>query len=175
MDNLLVCSDLHGNIDSLSLLLERIEHEHADALWCAGDVGLDRLGTHREALRSLRIPFLLVRGNCDSPWVFAEYGFNLPPRYLIEKQGNRTLLLTHGDIIRDWRAAPIHLEEHDIFIHGHTHIALLSGRKGSPIILNPGSASSPRDGRAASYAVITHDRIQIKELRSGRIIQQLSP
>ena len=173
MNKILVFSDLHGDIDSLALLLKRVREEHVDCMLCAGDLGLDRLGMHRESLRSLTIPFFVVRGNCDSPWVFAETGFIVPTRYYMEHLGERTICMTHGDVIQDWKAFPFPMDERDIFISGHTHVALLDKKRGSPIMLNPGSASSPRNNRAPSYAIVENHNISIKEIRTGRIMKKL--
>ncbi len=107
-------------------------------------LGLERLDSHRERLRMLSGTFRTVRGNCDSPWVFPDYGFALPPRYLVVDIGGRTLFLTHGDIYHDWRSSPVKLHNRDIFVTGHTHIARLSKFSDGPLLLNPGSASLPR-------------------------------
>ena len=173
MNRIFVFSDLHGNIDGLKMVLKRADEENCDLIICAGDIGLDRLGSQRDQIRNSRIPMILVRGNCDSAWTFPEAGFPIPPKYTIIEFFQRTVFVTHGDVITDWRAAPVPLSKKDIFISGHSHIAHLEQSSAGPIVLNPGSVSSPRDHRPPSYAVITADEISIKVLRSRRILKKL--
>jgi len=171
MHRFLVFSDLHGDVAALELLLDRMVAEEADHLICAGDVGLNHLGNKHDQLRHLPITF--VRGNCDSPWIFAEMGFSVPKRYTTLELNQHTLFVTHGDVIPSWKYAPIALTAHDIFISGHTHVAALKHPKGSPILLNPGSVSSPRDRQPPSYAIITNAKISIKSVASGRVLHTL--
>lgn len=173
MELLLVFSDLHGDEHALDLLLVRAEEEHATGLLCAGDVGLERLGRHREAFGTLHIPIRFVKGNCDSLWSFSDMGLQLPPRYLTHPFAGRTICMSHGHIIHTWQEFPLLMMEKDIFISGHTHIARLEWNQGEPIVLNPGSVTSPRDGRSPSYAIINEEGIWLKELTSGNGMGQL--
>lgn len=174
MNRIFVFSDLHGDGDALKMLLSRVSEESCDHIICAGDLGLDRLGQQRNLLQGLAIPFSMVRGNCDSVWTFSEAGFPIPPKYTILNLGVRTVFVTHGDTIPIWNAAPISLLENDIFISGHTHIALVTQSSTGPYIINPGSASSPRDNRPPSYAVITNREILVKALVSRRVLEALT-
>ncbi|MEA5032430.1 MAG: YfcE family phosphodiesterase [Sphaerochaeta sp.] len=174
MNRIFVFSDLHGNGDALKMLLSRASEEKCDHIICAGDLGLDRLGQYRDILRSLQIPFSMVRGNCDSVWTFSEAGFSIPPKYTVLNLGDRIVFVTHGDAIPSWNAAPIPLSEKDIFISGHTHIASVTKSSTGPTVMNPGSASSPRDNRPPSYAVVTNREILIKALGSRRILVELT-
>ena len=171
MATYLVFSDLHGDATALTLLLEQMVREEADHLICAGDVGLNHLGTQRDLLRNLPITF--VQGNGDSPWVFAEMGFSIPTRYTTLELAQHTLFITHGHLIPTWHSAPIALTPRDIFICGHTHMASLKHPKNAPIHLNPGSVSSPRDRQPPSYATITDREVCIKSLKSGKILHHL--
>lgn len=173
MTKFLVCSDLHGDPIALDLLLKRMVEERADHLICAGDIGINHLGAQRDRLRQLSIPFTLVGGNCDLGWAFSEAGFQIPPRYTTVKMGTRTLFITHGHFITSWREAPLNLFSHDIFISGHTHIASLKHPKGAPILLNPGSASSPRNHQPPSYALITETEISIRSLDTRKQLHTL--
>ena len=77
------------------------------------------------------------------PWNFRKANFNIPPLYLVEQLENRKLFVTHGDLFYSYHLFPLPIEENDIFITGHTHIALLEKKQGSPYLLNPGSLSTP--------------------------------
>lgn len=173
MNRILVCSDIHGDIQALHNLLSKIEEEKADHLLFAGDLGIDRLGLEALKLRQLSIASTFVRGNCDSVWSFSEAGYPLPTQYATLPFEGRTIFLTHGHLILSWQTAPLPLETSDIFINGHTHRSLLLHPKDHPIQLNPGSAASPRDRRPPTYAMITTKEITIKLLTSGKIVERL--
>jgi len=173
METILVFSDLHGDSESLDLLIERMTEENVDCILCAGDLGLERLGVHREKLKSVPIPFITVRGNCDTLWIFSESGFRIPTMYVSVSIGARTIFLTHGDVIHSWQSFPAKVGEEDIFITGHTHVAHLSKHAHSPYLLNPGSASSPRDGRPPSYAIVTNHGIVLKDLKTRQVLDNL--
>jgi len=173
MEKLFVFSDLHGDVKALAMLVERIKMERPDQLICAGDVGLERLGHNQVMLFSTGIPISIVRGNCDSPWIFADTGRPIPPQYDSMEFGERTVFFTHGHLFSNWRMVPRALGEQDIFITGHTHRAKLVHTKGGPTLLNPGSVSSPRDSKPPSYAMIRSDIISIHELSSGVELESL--
>jgi len=174
MGRILLFSDLHGNARSYELLVKRVREESVGQVICAGDLGLDRLGASLAWSSLFAVPTSIVRGNCDSPWTFTELGMQIPPRYLSQSLGERTLFVTHGDVVREWKAAPVALKEGDLFVTGHTHVARIIRHRGVPILINPGSASSSRDGRAPSFAIITETCITIGELASGRIMEKLT-
>ena len=173
MESIFVFSDLHGDVTALAMLVERAKMEQADYLICAGDVGLDRLGIKGGVLFSTGIPISIVRGNCDSPWIFANAGKRIPPQYDSISFAGRRICFTHGHLFPNWQATPITLEEKDIFISGHSHKANLVHPKHSPILLNPGSVSSPRDGKPPSYAIIRSDNVSLRVLSTGALLKGL--
>ncbi len=59
----------------------------------------------------------------------------------------------------------------NILCYGHSHIKELDSDD-EMAILNPGSTSLPRDGRA-SYALISDDRIRIFSLEDHSLIAEL--
>ena len=173
MNTIVVFSDLHGDSMNFNTLLERYEEEDGDLLLCAGDLELEYLGSVWPLLAQKRIPFLMVRGNCDAASEFHPATLNLPPRYRSLDFGDHTIGITHGDRDPAWESAPFPLASQDIFITGHTHIAKLTHPKKAPWLLNPGSASRPRNSRHCSYAVITHTGISVKKLKNGHILHKL--
>lgn len=174
MNKLVVFSDLHGNIDMLRMIITRSEKEKADLILCAGDLGIHHSTIIAHMIRTSTIPFIIVRGNCDSPWAFVDVQMPVPPVYRTVEFCSRKILLTHGDRISSWNDAPEKLSISDIFIYGHSHVARLEHPEHTPYILNPGSASRPRDQQEPSFAVITEKDISIREIVSGRIIHGFS-
>jgi len=170
MKKLVVFSDLHGDIDMLRMIIARSEKEDADSILCAGDLGIHHSTIIAHMIRTCSIPFVIVRGNCDSPWAFVDVQMPVPPIYLSVDFCSRKILLTHGDRIPSWDEAPEKLSINDIFIYGHSHVGMLEHSGHTPYILNPGSASRPRDEHEPSFAMITERDISIREIVSGRII-----
>lgn len=173
MDRILVFSDIHGDMQAIDRIISKIEHEQADHILFAGDLGIDRLAAKVSKLRHLPIASTFVRGNCDSAWSFSEAAFPLPTQYAVLHMGKRIIFLTHGHLIPNWESAPVAFASTDIFVSGHTHRSLLEHPKKQPIHLNPGSASSPRDRKAPTYALITPEGIAIKILATGEILEQM--
>ncbi len=82
MKKLVVFSDLHGDIDMLRMIIARSEKEDADSILCAGDLGIHHSTIIAHMIRTCPIPFVIVRGNCDSPWAFVDVQMPVPPIYL---------------------------------------------------------------------------------------------
>lgn len=174
MKKVVVFSDLHGDVNMLRLIIARAEKEKAELILFAGDLGIHHSTLIVHVIRNSSIPFLLVRGNCDSPWAFVDVQMTIPPRYQKIQFGSRIILATHGDVFSYWKDSPEKLSEEDIFITGHTHVAMLEHEDDSPYLLNPGSASRPRDDQEPSFAVISEKGIFIQEILSGITIKGLS-
>jgi len=173
MNRFFVFSDLHGDMGMLRMAIARAEKEQADTILFAGDLGLQHSAMISQFIKLSSIPFLLVSGNCDSPWEFSDMQMVIPPQYRTIPFGSRTIFLSHGHRFGYWKEAPIDLLERDIFITGHTHIPRLNHAEGSPWEVNPGSASRPRSGSEPSYAIITDEEIRIKEIMTGLTIPRL--
>jgi len=55
--------------------------------------------------------------------------------------------------------------DHDLFLVGHTHRAMIRGLRGARV-LNPGSLGQPRDGDSrASYAILEDGRLELRRIR----------
>ena len=79
--------------------------------------------------------------------------------------------MTHGD---RWNSPyGLSMQKHDIFLFGHIHLPRLYENEEGILILNPGSASYPRGGNPASYAILFPTRIEIRSLWEDRVLQAL--
>jgi len=168
-----VFSDLHGDRLALDSVMSRIKEEQVSQILFAGDMGLERLGTYQASLKSLGIPLCMVRGNCDSPWLYSHFGIRTPQLYCQFNFGNRIIFMTHGHLYHRWDSVPSSLTQADIFISGHTHRSELIHPEGEPLLINPGSVSSPRDALPPTFATITHHEATIKILETGQVINQI--
>lgn len=129
-----VISDTHGTLSQLAATrLDGCDHIiHAGDI-CAYDV-LARL----ESIA----PVTAVLGNCD----WNDYGPGVRREALVELDGLRFFVTHKPDDLHPSIATM------DVGIHGHTHVAGIHTRHGV-LVVNPGSASRPRDG-APSLAII---------------------
>ncbi len=167
MNRLFVFSDLHGSTEQLRKVINLIEKEKATHVFFAGDLGLKQLKDQNEVLASLKQEYTAIRGNIDPPWVFINEGYPVPLLYTFVTFEKRTIAITHGDFFTSWKDIPIELGPEDIVIMGHTHIPVLRHLPNQPIELNPGSVTESRSIYQESYAVITSQVIQIKDIETG--------
>ena len=133
-------SDTHGHVP-------HSVHESlagVDYILHAGDVGPMDIITELEAIAPVRA----VLGNTD-------YGITLPESRVEEFWGERILI--HHIVDVDYPSQIVRellkSETPGIVVFGHTHVPFDDHRGGIRYI-NPGSASRPRGGTAASVAIL---------------------
>ncbi len=137
-------SDTHGDRYAIMRALHALPDVEA---WIhLGDVVSDA----KTIAAQTAVPVYYVRGNCD-------YDFSVPAEDVVELDGVR-ILLCHGHQlgVRYDRTRLFYKAEEcgcALALYGHTHVSMLEA-SGSILALNPGSPSSPREGRAASVALI---------------------
>jgi putative phosphoesterase len=105
----------------------------------AGDIGSVDVLLRLECIA----PVTAVYGNCD----FKDLGDSVHQSAEMEISGVR-FFVTHRD-----RDAVRAFGEYDVVVHGHTHRRRRERIEGT-LVVNPGSASEPRDGLPASVAVL---------------------
>lgn len=151
----LVVSDLHGSSKGLDLLQAAVFMQKPDVLIVLGDILFGSYdgneGAVQRYFRSLTIPVLGVRGNCDFADDARSLGFELPEQRTFTFAG-RTFHLQH----RPWCAS---FEPGDIALCGHTHVKCLYKEAGI-FYLNPGSLGRPRDD-GPGFAVINDEGIAL--------------
>lgn len=141
---ILVFSDSHTQIENMTAVIEGME-----------DVNfIFHLGDHTDDAEKIEekfpdIPLYNVRGNND---------YDRTP--LVQKVhiGGVTFVLTHGhkeNVYFTLQSLAYLAEVHDgnMVLFGHTHATLFAEVEGIAF-LNPGSISSPRDGRVPTFAII---------------------
>jgi putative phosphoesterase len=126
---ILVFSDSHGNVDNMTLAVER---ERPNRIFHLGDGWQDA-----ERLRDMfpDIPLDQVPGNCD-------FRFTEPAVKLVQAGGKR-ILLCHGHTYRVKEGLmdvgyAAREQKADLLCFGHTHIPTQEWA-GESLLLNPGS------------------------------------
>lgn len=181
-------SDIHGNYEALTSVLEELDKLNVSEIYCLGDVVgyYSQVNECCEELMNRKIPTLM--GNHD--WYMASGGFCLRSNsvndclsyqrsVITEKnmawlRANRVqrfvgnIHMVHGgwsDPIDEYLFNPSEAYfsrlKGEIFVSGHTHIQTLH-EYGDKIYCNPGSVGQPRDkNRKAAFAIIENNNISL--------------
>lgn len=144
---IIVMSDTHRNYTSLEKIIRL--HPNADMYIHLGD-GEEDVNLAVTRFPEIAEKFNHICGNCD----FNSLSPNLE---IIEAHGHR-ILAAHGHLLSVGYGLAhmknVAAENNcDIMLYGHTHVRYNSYEDGI-YIMNPGSASCPRDGNKPSYGLI---------------------
>lgn len=151
---ILITSDTHGFYSNISDLI--LSHGDFDLLIHAGDGVEDCKSINYET----GIPYYVVKGNND-------YFSNEPYNKFIDLEGYK-ILLTHGhkesvDFSIGSLVGKARDNSCDIAIFGHIHRYVELESLGV-LVLNPGSASLPRDGLASAMIMTIDNGIRIEKV-----------
>lgn len=142
--NIGIISDTHGNwsaVDNVVSIAQKMD------MWLhCGDCVPD--AAYLQELVS--VPVYGVAGNCDWPTGKTCY------ERTVDAAGHK-IFLTHGHnygvrYTQEYIMEAAESQGADIAIFGHTH--MVEYLPGSPLVLNPGSASRPRDERRGSFMIM---------------------
>lgn len=157
-----IISDTHGNWSEIDKAIEIAQNPE---MWLhLGDCIPDAEYLHAVT----EVPVFGVAGNCDWPTPESCY------ERIVDVAGHK-IFLTHGHNY-GVRYTPEYVMEAaesqgaDVAIYGHTHIA--EAFPGTPYILNPGSASRPRDDSRGSFMIMDlepGEEPKINLIRIGKI------
>jgi putative phosphoesterase len=156
---LLFIADIHANASALAKVLARFYYHKADYLVCAGDIvpfnafrrPAEGDATVASLLNGIASKVIACKGNNDSVGDQSAFGFPMLCEAVSILADRRRFYVTHGHLYSFEDIAPT-LAPGDVFVSGHTHVALLGGQRGV-IALNPGSVSTPRGREGPSYAL----------------------
>lgn len=150
---IIVASDTHYRNDILDELINK--YKDADLFIHCGDLEDDPQWYPQ---------WIFVRGNND-------YFVGFEDERIIEVQGHRILVL------HSHRCSFLNREETlvsmaydngcDIVLYGHTHVSKMTWKNGI-FLMNPGSTTSPRDGKTPSYGILTIDGAHVE----GQIVHR---
>ncbi len=140
---IVIASDTHGDIASLEKVFLR--EQNSDAFLHAGD---------SEAPSNSIVPFLAVKGNCDSY-------FNDYPKFRLVHTPLGLLRIEHHPISSLSQLETLKRDDIKIFIHGHTH-KIEATQIDGVYVFCPGSLSYPRDSEVGSYLVLNIEKNSLK-------------
>ena len=158
---LFIASDIHGDYDSASSLVDAYRSSGADKLILLGDILYhgprnDLPTTYApkkviELLNPLKNELLCVRGNCDTEVDQMVLDFPILADYALIELDGISIFATHGHKFS--KDTPPPLKNGDILLCGHTHIPAAEKFGVDNLYLNPGSVSIPKANSERSYIV----------------------
>ena len=174
---ILFCSDIHGDLNSLTKLLDRANAERVDKIVILGDLLYH--GPRNDLppsydpkavialLNENKKMILSVRGNCDTEVDQMVLEFPILADYAYLCDEGLTMFLTHGHHHNTTTPPPMLPGE--ILIHGHTHILTIEEFGNNNFYINPGSVSLPKAGHPKSYMIYENRCFTIKTLNGEKI------
>ena len=168
---ILICSDIHGDADSLGLLIEKFYEEKADKILILGDILYHGprndlpLGYAPKkvisVLSELKEKIIAVRGNCDTEVDQMVLPFPILSDYSYVIADGLTMLATHGHKFSPENPPP--MASGTVLLGGHTHIPKIT-EIGECYYVNPGSISLPKENNPKTYAIYENRKITVKRL-----------
>ena len=176
---LLICSDIHGDLDSAKAVIEAYERVGADKILCLGDIlyhgprnDLPPTYAPKEVIslfNRYKNVILSVRGNCDTEVDQMVLEFPVLADYAVLSLDGKTVYATHGHKYNTENLPP--LQKGDILLHGHTHLLACVPFGEENVYMNPGSVALPKGGNPRSYMVYENGVFTCVDL-SGNILYQ---
>lgn len=177
---LLICSDIHGDLDSMEKILKAYCDESADKILILGDLLYhgprnDLPETYApkkviELLNANKENILTVRGNCDTEVDQMVLNFPILADYAILSLDGLTVFATHGHHHNTETPPP--LKSGDILLHGHTHVLKIEEFGSENTYINPGSAALPKNNNPRTYMVYENRKFTIKTFDKEIVLEK---
>ena len=172
-------SDIHGSSFYTKRVLEKYKESNAAKLILLGDLlyhgprnDLPKDYCPKEVfamLNDFKDDIIAVRGNCDSEVDQMVLDFPMRADYSICVFNDIYFFITHGHIFGEENMP--NLPRGSAFIYGHVHLPIAKNIDGI-YILNPGSASLPKEENPNSYAILEDDLFSIYDFE-GNVLKEI--
>ena len=171
-------SDIHGIINNLNIIDERIKKENIDMLICLGDLYEAFSMREDSVVDPLKVSSFLynhkniltcMKGNCDTSYDINISKFNIYSGYKKIILDGLNIYVTHGNIYNMYNDEI--LDKGDILIYGHEHIPYIKEKDGK-VFINVGSISLPRQNNNPTYAIYDNKEITIYDIY-GNIVDSI--
>lgn len=177
---LLICSDIHGDLNSMKDVLAAYEKEGADKILILGDLlyhgprndlpisyapkaVIELLNKNKDIIMS-------VRGNCDTEVDQMVLEFPILADYAYLELDGLSVFATHGH--HHNTATPPPLRAGEILLHGHTHVLKIEEFGNKNFYINPGSAALPKENNPRTYAVYENRTFTIKDFDGKTFLEK---
>ena len=178
---LMIASDIHGDFDTATRLVEAYKQSGANKLLLLGDILYhgprnDLPAGYApkkliELLNPLCAELLCVRGNCDTEVDQMVLDFPILADYAILDLDGLVVYATHGHKFSPSSPPPI--KKGDILLTGHTHIPAATPFGDGNYYINPGSVSIPKENSEKSY-ILYEDREFVFYSLDGAVYDSIS-
>lgn len=177
---LLICSDIHGDLNSMRDVLAAYEKEGADKILILGDLlyhgprndlpisyapkaVIELLNKNKDIIMS-------VRGNCDTEVDQMVLEFPILADYAYLELDGLSVFATHGH--HHNTATPPPLRAGEILLHGHTHVLKIEEFGNKNFYINPGSAALPKENNPRTYALYEDRTFTIKDFDGKTVLKK---
>ena len=177
---LLICSDIHGDLDSMKDVLSAYEKEGAEKILILGDLlyhgprnDLPKSYAPKEVIKLLnenREIIISVRGNCDTEVDQMVLNFPILADYAYLELDGLTVLAAHGHHHNTTTPPP--LRNGEILLHGHTHVLKIEEFGNNNFYINPGSAALPKENNPRTYAIYENRTFTIKDFDGNTVLER---
>lgn len=175
---LLICSDIHGDIECLNKTLEIFNSDGYDRLVILGDILYhgprnDLPANYApkqviEALNAISEKIIAIRGNCDTEVDQMVLNFPILSDYAYLFLDGISVYLTHGHKYNPTTPPP--LKSGDVMLYGHTHVLKIEEYE-SNVFINPGSITLPKENNPKSYMCYEGGKFTIFDFSGNKIKQ----
>ena len=177
---LIICSDIHGDLDSAKAIFAAYEREGAEKILILGDLlyhgprnDLPSTYAPKEVISLLNAnkeKILAVRGNCDTEVDQMVLDFPILADYIFLSLDGLCVFATHGH--HHNTDAPPALRKGEILLHGHTHVLKCEEFGKSNFYLNPGSVALPKENNPRTYMVYENRCFTVKDFDGNTIFNK---
>ncbi len=177
---LLIASDIHGDLESMELVLRAFESEDADKILLLGDLlyhgprnDLPKTYAPKaviELLNKNKDKILAVRGNCDTEVDQMVLNFPILADYAYISLDGLSIFATHGHHHNTQTPPP--LSRGEILLHGHTHVLKCEEFGSENFYLNPGSAALPKENNPRTYMVYENRTFTVKDFDGNTVLEK---
>lgn len=179
-ERFIIASDIHGDAETTSVLIERFKESRADKLVLLGDIlyhgprnDLPKTYAPKaviELLNANRDVILSVRGNCDTEVDQMVLNFPILADYAYLDLDGLSVFATHGHHHNTETPPP--LREGEILLHGHTHVLKCVEFGNKNFYLNPGSAALPKEGNPRTYMIYESRTFTVKTFDGETVFEK---
>lgn len=174
---LLICSDIHGDLDAVKNLFQVFDKEKCDKMLILGDLlyhgprnDLPEGYRPKEVialLNSRKKDILSVRGNCDTEVDQTVLEFPVLADYAYIMADGICMIATHGHKFSPDSPPPMNPGE--ILLTGHTHIPDIYEFGNGNFYINPGSASLPKMNNPKTYIIFENSSFTLYDFDGNSI------
>ncbi len=176
----LICSDVHGDLDSMQRIMSAFEKEGAEKILILGDLlyhgprnDLPKTYAPKrviEILNANREKILCVRGNCDTEVDQMVLDFPILAEYAYLELDGLRIFATHGHKFNKDNMPAV--SQGEILLHGHTHILCCEKIGDDTYYLNPGSCALPKNGNPRTYMIYNNKTFTVKDFDENILFEK---